>query len=155
MRLTEADPSAPAAVEEALDEAVAPVVEQLKRLDNYIASREEELVSLRATRKRAARVLAAYDAERFPLREPGTSAQKKSGETRSSKDRDEKRARVEKYVRARPEEVVSVANINGDAALAGISRSMLGELLGELADRGVLRLDHVARGGSKQYRLIA
>lgn len=150
------EPIAPAveALDSALAEAVAPVLANIEQLNELIAGREADLAVLRAALKRAERVLAALDPEAAAARRaPAHHARIAGSREQKAKERLEKRQRVEEYVRARPGEDFIASELNGD--LEGISAAMIGDLLRELAEAGVLRLDRKGRGGSRIYRLVA
>jgi hypothetical protein len=142
-------------LDESLREAVAPVVEQVERLDAVIAKREAELASLRETRKRAQRVLFALDPQRKPPKGESTSGQRAGALARAERENAEKLQRVRAYVTRNGNGEIGVSDLTAAPELAGIGRGKLTELLARLADEGTLRLDRIGSGGAKIYRLVS
>jgi CRP-like cAMP-binding protein len=133
---------------EALRGTLAPLREQLAEIEQSIAERETELRELRALRTSAQRLVAFAD----PQRAKPKKASKPGRAT------------------AAPETVAAIASFlrehypNGDAFTARTvsdrpdftvaSRATVTNALAELADQGVVRLDHIGDHGARNYKLV-
>jgi hypothetical protein len=142
-----------------LQASVAPLTRLVSELDEAIAGRERELVELRELRRNVKRVLGPLE----PAPKPPAKNEKLATSTRlrHAAERAEKKRRTVEFVR----DLLPVADItatgllddpegpnsNGDPQ---IGRQLMVELLAELRDDGLLRLDRVAQGGQQVYRLV-
>lgn len=142
-------------VESGLRDLLAPVQEQIEALDELIEAHEKRLFELRSVRRRAQKVLAAIETP-SPNGSPSQRTARLSAVTteRHRRERAEKKTRVVDYVRRHPDDDIRAKDLEGTAlGEPPISRGLMYELLRELADENVLRLDRLGSGGMAIYRL--
>lgn len=142
---------------ESLRTVVQPLAELVEKLDAAIAEREQALAQLRDLRRQATRVTNAADPTTKPGRKP-TKAGAAATVQMHQHARAAKKQRVHDAVVALGSGVDISSDVHADVNGNGqpsISRGMIYDLLRELRDDGVLRLDHTGNGGKAFYRLVA
>ena len=136
---------------------VQPLAELVERIDAAIDEHVQALAQLRELRRQATRVTSAADPTSKPGRKPKAQAHAAVVATHQ-RARAAKKQRVHDAVLALgpgvdiTSDVWGAVNGNGQPA---ISRGMIYDLLRELRDDGVLRLDSTGNGGKAHYRLVA
>jgi hypothetical protein len=156
-----------AQAETALREAAANLHEQLEAIDQAVAYHEERARELRATRKRVKQVEAIVSGER---RNGGGGSKAAAGaqQRQHAEQRAKKKQRIQDYVMGLPADTDIVAVDVYDHfkqelptpeerrnPANAIGRQLAVDVLRELRDDGLLRLDRNAVGGQAVYRQVA
>jgi hypothetical protein len=118
-------------------------------LRGYLDELDRQLQGYDALREERGRVQRALNALDPPEKTP---AKPKANGHLGPLDQ-AKLERLEAYVRAHPDHDLIANKL--DDELENMSLQKISELLAILQDRGIVRLDRMARGGGKAYRLVA
>jgi len=153
----------------ALREAAANLTEQLAALDQAITAHEARARELRETRKRVLRVQAIVEGTDGRQNNGGSPGPRnlanvsEATKRRHAEMRAAKKARVAEYVETRDGlhdiRAVDVADALNDPTQpknhpARLGTGLANDLLRELRDEGVLRLDRTGAGGQSYYRRV-
>ena len=123
-----------------------PLMQQLKDIDGEIEGMTKELSELRAHRTKLVTIARQIDPELAPVKK----VQSKAGPTVSDKMVGEVLDWLKEH-RAEIDFHASGLMANGYDVT---SASQLSKALGVLHDRGLIRLDHMGKGGAKFYRVV-
>lgn len=143
--------STPEQVQEAMAEIVAPLREQLAKIEREIQIREDDLVELRKWRTKVTRMLANVDPGFTAKTKPKPKSKLPSDYTIS----EQRVQAITDYLRAHANgQPFTVPGLTGAEDFELGSKATVSVALRLLADRGVLRLDRAGGVGvAAQYRL--
>lgn len=144
----------PDTIRNAIDAALAPLREQLAVVDAEMERVQVELVKLRAMRAEVMKVLRAADPTTVaPGRAPGGGKPKRTGRGIG----EERIEAIFEWLQENADgEAFHASGLarRDDFSIARGQQSTISKALVELADRGLLRLDHTGTGGSRFYKLV-
>jgi hypothetical protein len=169
MRLVDLDADrATEVISLAIETATAPILDQVRQLDEAIETKEGELRTLKDLRRQAQRVLVALDPTSTPGRKPKAKANgsgqsaaakeaiAKASRARHARENAAKRERLEAWLRENAPVFPEGFRYRDASKPLGFGDSLARRLFAELADAGVLRLDHVDEAHkSKFYKLVS
>ena len=151
------------AVQQALEEIVAPLQEQLGTIERRIAELEVELMDARAARVKIRSVL---DRINPPAPKPKTSTPDPVADGNRLRAERQLEEKVEALAAWLPEHVGEISedgSFTGNRLVAfqqgkdivpgGLSSDTAARVLDRLAERGVVRRDKIVRGGGMQWKV--